>query len=119
MIQLLLHAWGDYITQNDWMATNKTKNTTKGWLAVFIHATTYSLPFLLIGSEMAVFIIWITHLLIDKFRLAKYLLQLKNWCFTPSGFPEGTPPFLSVWLLIIVDNILHITVNFLSLTYIS
>lgn len=117
MIQLLFHAWGDYITQNDWMATNKINNNLKGWLAAFIHVTIYSLPFLLIGSYTAVFVIWITHFFIDKFRLAKYLIQLKNWTFTKTGFPEGTPAFLTVWILIIVDNILHITINYLSLKY--
>jgi len=117
MIQLLLHAWGDYITQNDWMATNKTKSTLKGWVAVIIHATIYSLPFLFIGSFNAVFVIWITHLLIDKFRLANYVLQLKNWTFTPNGFPDGTPPFLTVWVMIIVDNTIHITINYLALYF--
>jgi len=117
MIQLLLHAWGDYITQNDWMASNKKDNTLKGWLAVFIHATLYSLPFLIIGSYNAVFVIWITHLLIDKFSLGTNLVQLKNWNFSSLGFPKERPIFLTVWILIIVDNILHITINYLALYF--
>jgi len=120
MIQLLLHLWGDYITQNEWMANNKTSNSAKGWLAVFTHATVYSLPFLFIGSFTSVFVIWITHLFIDKFRLALYLIKLKNWRWnTSSGFNEATPLFLSIWLMIIIDNIIHITINYLSIMYLT
>ena len=115
MIQLLLHAWGDYITQNDWMATYKTENSLRGYLAAILHSTLYSLPFLLIGSVNAVSVIWITHLLIDKFRLGTYIVRLKNWNFSQYGFPEERPTFLIVWILIIVDNIIHITINYLCL----
>jgi len=117
MIQILLHLWGDYITQNDWMATNKTQNTAKGWVACLIHVTLYSLPFLFICSFEAFVVIFTTHFFIDKFRLAKYLVQLKNFSFTPTGFPPTTPLFISVWVTIIVDNILHVTINYLSITF--
>ena len=118
MLQLLLHAWGDYITQNDWMATNKVKFTLKGWIACFLHALIYSLPFLFIASKEAAFIIFITHFAIDKFRLAIYLVKLKNWCFaSPTGFPAEVPAFLTVWLIIIIDNIIHITINYFSILY--
>lgn len=39
MTQLLLHLWGDYILQSDWMATNKTRNH---WAAA-VHAGCYTL----------------------------------------------------------------------------
>ncbi len=118
MIQLLLHFWGDYITQNHWMSLHKVQNTFKGYFAAFLHALIYSLPFLFIGSYLAVFIIFITHFLIDKYRLAIWLIKLKNWEWkTNTGFPENTPLFLSVWLMIIIDNIIHITINYFSLKY--
>ena len=110
---------GDYITQNDWMANTKTKNTKMGYLACVIHSLLYSIPFLFIGSWKAVLVILITHFLIDKYRLAKYVVQLKNWSFTPTGFPESTPAFISVWILFIVDNIIHVSINYLALTYIQ
>lgn len=119
MIQALLHILGDYITQNHWMAINKTKATLTGYLACFIHCVLYSLPFLIIASPMAVCIIFISHFIIDKYRLALYVVKLKNWCFTPSGFPEGTPPFLSVWLLFIVDNFMHVILNYFSILYLK
>ena len=41
MNQLILHLIGDYVTQSDWMAQNKTKST---WAAL-CHATVYGAPF--------------------------------------------------------------------------
>ncbi len=118
MEQLIIHLWGDYITQNNWMANNKTKFTLEGWLACLIHCVIYTLPFLLLTtSYIAIIVIFLTHFLIDKFRLAVYLVQLKNWIFTDTGFPKEMPNYLSFWLLIIVDNILHITINYFTLMY--
>lgn len=118
MTALFLHMLGDYVTQNHWLAITKVQNTKIGYLACLIHSLLYSLPFLLLGSVSAVTIIFISHFLIDKFRLAKYIVQLKNWCFnTPTGFPEGTPAFISIWILFIVDNLLHISINYLSIYY--
>jgi hypothetical protein len=119
MLQLLFHLWGDYITQNHWMANKKVLFTKEGWLACLIHCVLYSIPFSFIASPTALAVIFGTHFLIDKFRLAKYVNQFKNWSFTPTGFPEGTPPFLSIWLLFIVDNILHVTINFAALGWLN
>ena len=79
MLQLILHLIGDYLTQSDWMAQNKTKST---W-AAFCHATVYSLPFACIASLNAWLVIWSTHLLIDRFRLARYVVWLKNRFLQP------------------------------------
>jgi len=157
MIQLILHLWGDYILQSGWMANNKTK----AWFPAIAHATIYSLPFLLIGSWQAVFVIWSTHAVIDRFRLARYVCWAKNFIgplytsetsvivvpdsngtvFTNrgpgrweektvitrgnpvfsecsvTGYPATVPVWLSTWLMIIADNTLHLTINFLALKY--
>ena len=132
MEQLILHLFGDYVTQSDWMALNKTKST---W-AAFCHATVYSLPFLLIGSLSAWLVIWSTHLLIDRFRLARFVVYAKNFLSPPTlegfycprmgkkqewwhpwsecsatGYHKDTPPWLAVWLLIAADNTLHLAIN--------
>jgi len=117
MLQLLLHAWGDYITQNDWMARNKVKNTLKGWTACLLHCSIYSLPFLFIASKEAVLIIFATHFLMDKFRLSKYIIMLKNWNFTKTGFPKEMPEYYSSWITIIVDNTIHLSINYLAIRY--
>jgi hypothetical protein len=130
--QLLAHAIGDYILQSDWMATEKTKKS----LAAVTHVIAYGLPFLLFRpSWLAMAVIVGTHFIIDRWRLARFVVTVKNhiapWgvmrrCFgaengcrflTPTGYPAETPPFLSVWLLIIADNIMHVTINGLALMY--
>lgn len=124
MNQLLLHLIGDYVTQSHWMAVNKTK-----WFyAAWCHATLYSLPFLLIGRYRAVFLIWWTHLWIDHYRLARYVVFAKNhlgWPFpkwadcSATGFGSDVPVWLSTWLLIIVDNTMHLSINYAALRWIS
>lgn len=81
MTQLILHLLGDYVTQSNWMALNKAKST---W-AAFCHATVYSLPFLYIASWTAWLIIWSTHLLIDRFALARYVVYAKNQVLSPAA----------------------------------
>ena len=74
MLQLILHLIGDYVTQSDWMAQNKTK----AHFPAAAHALVYSLPFLLIGSWQAFAVICATHFLIDRFRLARFVVYAKN-----------------------------------------
>lgn len=118
MTQLILHLVGDYVTQSDWMAQNKTKST---WAAL-CHATVYALPFLAIASVNAWIVIWLTHLVIDRFRLARYVVYAKNWLAPKSywhpwsecsatGYHKDSPPWLSVWLMIAADNTLHLAIN--------
>lgn len=125
MEQLLLHLFGDYITQSDWMAQNKTKHV---WPAL-IHGIVYSIPFLLLGiSGMAWFVICSTHIVIDHFRLARYVVFAKNWINTPglkwadcsgTGYHKGTPTWLAFWLLIIADNTMHLAINFAAIRWIG
>ena len=83
MIQLKLHLIGDYILQSDWMAQNKTK---RSWPAL-CHAFVYSLPFLLLTqSPAALAVIFGTHFLIDRFRLARYVVWAKNATLQPWWF---------------------------------
>ena len=123
MEQLLLHMVGDYITQTDWMATEKTKRST----AALAHAFVYSLPFfLLTSSDAAFYVIFISHFLIDRYRLARFVVFAKNWttnrslrwadCST-TGYHKDTPPWLAFWLLIIADNTLHLCINYGALRW--
>lgn len=134
MEQLILHLFGDYITQSDWMANNKTKSS----FAALLHVAAYSLPFLLLSPSLAAFaVIAGTHFLIDRFRLARYLVFAKNIVLSPkfvttyafaglqsdwadskaTGYPSITPPFLAVWLMILADNALHLAINYLALRF--
>jgi len=122
MEPLILHMLGDYILQSHWMAENKTK----AHLPAFLHAATYSVPFLLIGSPIAVLAIWVTHFFIDRYRLARYVVWAKNRLWDddfpplkgcPTGYPESVPSWLSVWLLIAADNTLHLICNYAALRW--
>lgn len=124
-MQILLHLAGDYLLQSHWMAVTKTKSTP----VAILHSVLYSLPFLLIGSPWAVFLIAAFHFPVDRYRLAVYVCYGKNFLAPKSawptgndldryGFPEITPIWLSFWLLIIVDNTLHLVINALILYFI-
>lgn len=116
---------GDYLLQSDWMAQEKTKQT----VAAVAHAVCYTLPFLFLTSSWwALLLISSTHFIIDRWRLARYVCWAKNWLAPPSarplpwkecqatGYDPSRPPWLSVWLLIIADNTLHLLCNGLALT---
>lgn len=115
--QLVAHAVGDYILQSHWMATEKTKNS----VAAAIHAVTYTLPFLLITqSPAALALICGTHFLVDRFRLARFVVWLKNGPWKPitaTGYQDDVPAWLSVWLLIAADNIIHVAINALAIRF--
>lgn len=123
--QLLAHAVGDYILQSDWMATEKTKKS----IAAAAHVVTYMLPFLLLTtSPAALAVIVVTHFVIDRWRLARYLCWAKNWPWpgrrpwsecTATGYPADRPAWLTVWLLIIADNILHVLINGAALRWLA
>ena len=126
MEQLLLHLIGDYIFQSHWMATKKT---SRSWPA-FCHVVVYSLPFLFIGSPLAVLVICVTHFFMDRFRLARRIIWAKNLMLSPpspelrlwencknTGYPNDTPPWLAVWLMVICDNTIHLSLNFLAIRF--
>jgi Protein of unknown function (DUF3307) len=121
--QLVCHAIGDYVLQSDWMATTKTKRST----AALAHALTYALPFLLLSASWpALLVIVTTHFAIDRWRLARYVVWAKNWLgpgnrpwaeCTATGYPPDRPQWMTVWLLIVADNTLHVLCNGLALRY--
>lgn len=122
MNELILHLIGDYVTQSDWMANEKTK---RHWPAL-AHAVVYSLPFLLIGSMAAFAVILSTHFLVDRYRLARFVVFAKNLMGSPlptwsdckaTGYPSERPAWLAVWLLIAADNTIHLAINHLALLY--
>lgn len=122
--QIVLHLIGDYVIQSDWMAQEKTKRS----IPALAHAITYSLPFLILKPSLSAFaVICLTHFIIDRFRIAKYICWAKNQ-LTPKKYryslKEGekfgykSEPFaLNIWLLIICDNTLHLIINGLALGY--
>ena len=116
--QLVVHIVGDYVLQSDWMATQKGRHSTPA----AIHAAVYALPFLtLTRSPLALLIICVSHFAIDRWRLARYVSWLSNRLGPPpylawndcrqTGHEPGRPEWLTHWLLVIVDNTLHVLIN--------
>lgn len=109
MNELLAHLVGDYILQNDWMALGKYRSKE----IALLHGFLYALPFIFITqSPIALLIIGLSHSVIDHWKMANFLDQLKNWNFkTQSGFSPDRPIWLTVWLGIITDNTVHLLIN--------
>lgn len=150
--QILAHLFGDYILQSDWMANEKTKQS----FAAACHALSYALPFLFFRPSLAAFAFIVgTHFVIDRWRLARYVVYAKNFlsprdtmllvqvpstpeASSPSGlvnrweimtwwhpwsecrgtgYHKDRPAWMTVWLLIIADNALHLLCNGLAIRY--
>jgi hypothetical protein len=116
---LLAHLCGDYLVQSDWMAQEKTKR----WWPAVAHALTYGLPYVAVTrSPAALAVIVVTHAVIDRYRLARHLVWVKNllaparyrhpWSeCTATGYHRSRPDWLAVWLMIVADNTLHLGIN--------
>lgn len=177
---IVLHLFGDYVVQSDWMANAKTKAS----VPALAHAVTYTVPFwLVLPSWQALLLIGGSHFVIDRWRLARYVCWAKNflgpreeWVAVPcengivrdpdfapdlagssstitregfvraaastfrydlvdgeatnvrklvrwrhpwsecvgTGYHSSRPAWLSVWLMIIADNTLHLAINGLA-----
>lgn len=123
--QLVAHLVGDYLLQSEWMAARKTRQSA----ATLFHCVFYLIPFLFITQNpYTLAVIGGTHFVLDRWNLARHFIWLKNspWPDSPSwqdrtetGFPADTPPWLAGWLLIIVDNTLHIVINGFAIHFIG
>lgn len=135
MPELLAHLFGDYVFQNHTMALRKT--SASAWAA--LHVALYLVPFLLLTrNPVALAVIGGTHYLIDRYRLSRHWCEF--WGVGSEGLLVGfladqickirarygvalrvqsdpAPPFLGVWLLIIVDNTFHLLINHLTLMW--
>jgi len=99
MNELLAHLVGDYVLQTRWMATQKLTRL----LPAVVHGLLYTLPFLLITTSWpALVMIGLTHVVIDRFSLGQWF-----------AIPDAARP---VWLIILLDNTLHLLINHLALT---
>lgn len=118
--EILAHGAGDYLIQTDWMASEKLRR----WDAAAVHAVTYAACFLPITRNWkALAVIGGTHMVLDRFRIAKHIAWAKNqlaprkYRFAPTstGYSADKPEYLSFWLMIITDNVMHMLINRLAL----
>ena len=117
MKNLLAHLTGDYILQTHYEATEKLHR----WLPAATHAAKYTAAFLPITrNPKALATIGLTHMVLDRYRLAKHVNWARNQ-FAPKGYrsedltnggsPASVPSGLATALLIITDNTIHMTIN--------
>lgn len=113
---LLMHLLGDYVLQSDKMALNKTRSHK--W--AFSHALLYAIGFVwLAPSLVAWLVIFGTHFLIDRYRLAAYWIQFYNGTANRenSGYGPEKPAWLAVWPMIIIDSTFHLLINYGALRW--
>lgn len=125
MNELICHLLGDYVLQTEQMALRKTRS----WAWAIFHAAVYSIPFLLlIHTWEAWVVIFGTHAVIDRYRLSNSVCRFKNaFWFGPgrpevnpeTGYSKDTPAHVDFWLVVIVDNTVHMIINHLSLLYLN
>lgn len=123
--QLVAHAVGDYLLQSEWMVREKGRSN----VAALAHVVVYTLPFMFLTQHpVTLLVIAGSHFVLDRWRLARYVVWVKNWPWPGSlpwhecketGYPPDTPRWMATWLLIIVDNTLHVLINGAAITYIG
>lgn len=126
LLIVLAHLTGDYLLQSDWMANEKTKR----WWPAVVHGWTYTIPYALFvtHSQWALLVISVTHIVIDRYRLARHVVWAKNllaprryrypWAeCSATGYHRSRPEWLAVWLMIIADNTLHLILNVIAVLY--
>lgn len=138
--QLLAHLWGDYVLQSQWMADYKRA----WWLPCLLHCLLYTIPFALLTlSWQALAAIFATHYLIDRYGLAAKLIWFKNhmaplgyanvpsqlewqnrrlrrywaWPLCAKWGTHNVPDAVAFPLYAVVDNALHLTINYLALRF--
>lgn len=92
------HLFGDYILQNDWMATGKKKSS---WVCL-VHVLFYLLPFCF--TTLAWWKIWmigVEHFIQDRTTFVTWFMRVR-------GSESFIQPPYGPWSVIVTDNILHI-----------
>ena len=113
MEQLILHLFGDYVLQNQWITNNKIQNNLKGYLISFLHAVIYSIPFLIfLTTWEAWLIILISHFFIDKYQFAKHWVKIMN-------FRNKNYMVVNNGIRIVIDNCFHLICNYFAILLFS
>jgi len=111
--ELIAHLFGDYVLQAHRMAVRKVDSAT--WAV--IHGAFYTIPFLLLTqSVVALSVIFLTHVVIDHWRIASRLKARyeRLWSGSMREF-SSAPAWIAVWVTIIIDNSFHLLINHLAL----
>ena len=148
MEQLLAHLAGDYVLQNHWMAIKKTTRLFPALVHAVFYTLPFLLltldyrALLVIGAtHLIIDRFRLAQLWVDFWGNGKEGWLLRAWMTKvllwnrigdtiititepPGGIVEkpviaDAPPFLGVWLLILVDNTMHLCINYASLRWLG
>jgi hypothetical protein len=137
---LLAHFVGDYLLQSDWMAVEKIKRWLPAIAHAVWYSVPFGVVLAVFWPGLgrywlALVVIGGTHAVIDRYRLARHVGWAKNqmapkaWRHPWNSHVSGTgyhisgqyrsercsgqakPVWMSVWLMIITDNTLHVLIN--------
>jgi hypothetical protein len=98
MSWIYAHLIGDYLIQNDWMASGKKRSS---WICA-VHVATYLLPFLLTPLPWwAIGVIGVEHFFQDRTNIVVWFMRV-------TGHTEFSKPPCGPWSIILTDNIFHI-----------
>jgi hypothetical protein len=145
--QLVIHAIGDYILQSDWVATTKTKKSVAALAHVVMYSLPFLLltqapaalafiagtHFVIDRWRLARFVCWAKNWIAVPSMKActcngpdekcsecdKPVINLPWSRCTATGYPPDRSAWLTVWLLIITDNIMHVVLNGIALRYLT
>lgn len=138
--QLVAHALGDYVLQSDWMASKKTTSwfaaiahaltyalpflvlTSPSVLAVVVIVVSHAL---IDHFRIARFVCWAKNWFAPKWMHIKirkahgrdivetevFVRNAPWYTCAATGYHESRPPWLSTWLMIIIDNLMHVICN--------
>lgn len=147
--QLLLHALGDYVLQSDYAANEKTKKNLAAFIHVvlytlpFLVLTTSWQALLFIGGthfvidrwRLARYVCWAKNWLgvpkvntttcvvagcpVKKREILWRSLN-RPWAeCKATGYDPDKPMWMSLWLMIIADNLAHVVLNGIALKYLT
>ena len=100
----IAHLVGDYLCQNDWMASGKKQ---KSWICL-VHVVTYLLPFLFLVLISSLSIAWWQFLLIGAQHFAQDRAGFVVWSMKKIGKTNFAQPPMAPWSIVVIDNIYHL-----------
>ena len=108
-LAIVAHLVGDYLLQNDWMATGKKQ---RHWICS-VHVIAYLIPFLFLPlSWLSLVLIGIQHWLQDRWGFV-------GWYFKHSGKEAFSKPPMAPWSWIVVDNVFHLAWIVIVIAYLK
>ena len=94
----IAHLIGDYILQNDWIASRKKKSS----LVCLLHVMLYLIPFLFSSLPWwKLGLIGLQHFIQDRTNIVVWFIKFK-------GGQQFCLPPMAPWSIIVTDNVIHV-----------